>query len=792
VKALKSDSKQSNMPEKNLIIVESPSKAKTINKYLGKNFEVTSSYGHIRDLPDKGLGINIEKGYEPLYEVSDDKKKIVNELKKLAKNASEIYLATDEDREGEAISWHLCHVLNLDPHKAKRITYTEVTEKAIKKALEQPRTININLVNAQQARRVLDRLVGYELSPILWKKVKPSLSAGRVQSVAVRLIVEREREIINFIPTSSFKIVAYFFVSDSGGKKTILKAESSTKLSTEKDAWQYLDELKGAVFTVQNIETKPAKRSPSAPFTTSTLQQEASLKLGFSVVRTMRLAQNLYEAGYITYMRTDSPSLSEVAIADIAAEIQNRFGKPYHKARQFVTKNETAQEAHEAIRPTQISQMQIEAERDEQRLYELIWKRTIASQMSDAELEKTIISIENNKNKDLLNAVGEVVLFEGFLKVYNEKNDEESDTESSEDTLLPPVKIGQQLELKEMNATEKFTKPQPRYTEASLVKKLEDLGIGRPSTYAPTISTIQQRNYVVKESREGTERKYRVLTLKNNEIILETKTEITGTEKMKLFPTDIGILVNDFLVANFGSVVDYGFTAKVEEQFDEIAMGKVEWSKMIDGFYKPFHATVEQTEKEAKKVTGERWLGQDPESGEPVYARMGRYGAMIQIGKSDDESKKPRFASLRPGQSIETITLEEALSLFKLPRVLGEFEAKEVKVNVGRFGPYILHNNKFISLKKENDPYTITLAEAIELIEAKREEESNAIIQEFDSEGIQIVRGKYGPYIKKGKDNYKLPKGIEPETLTLQEVLEIVKNGPVPKRSARKTTPRKR
>ncbi len=780
------------MSEKNLIIVESPSKAKTINKYLGDNYVVTSSYGHIRDLPDKGVAIDIDNGYLPQYEVSEDKKKLVAELKKLAKDAAEIYLATDEDREGEAISWHLCHVLNLDPKKAKRITYTEVTEKAIKNAINNPRKLNLDLVNAQQARRVLDRLVGYELSPVLWKKVKPSLSAGRVQSVAVRLIVERERDVKNFTAVSSFKVTANFFVSDANGKKTTLKAESNTKFNQEKDAQQYLNELRNALFSVQNIEKKPAKRSPSAPFTTSTLQQEASRKLGFSVLRTMRLAQNLYEAGHITYMRTDSTSLSDVALADIATEIKNRYGAPFHKRKQYVTKNESAQEAHEAIRPSNVSNMEVDAERDEQRLYELIWKRTVASQMSDAELERTIISIQNNSNKDILNATGEVVVFEGFLKVYAEGNDEEPDADSDEATLLPPVKVGQELLLKEMNATERFTKPLPRYTEASLVKKLEELGIGRPSTYAPTISTIQQRSYVVKESREGTERKYRILTLKNSEVSAETKTEITGAEKMKLFPTDIGSLVTDFLVENFGSVLDYGFTAKVEEQFDEIAFGKLEWNTMIDGFYKPFHATVSQTEKEAKRVTGERLLGQDPESGEPVYARMGRYGAMVQIGKADDDTKKLRFASLRPGQSIETITFDEAMTLFKLPRLLGEFESKEIKVNVGRFGPYILHNNKFVSLKKEHDPYTISLEEGIELIQAKREAEANALIHDFAEEGIQVLKGRFGPYIKKGKDNFKIPKGVEAATITLQEVLEIVKAGPAPKKGARKPAARKK
>lgn len=781
------------MAGKSLIIVESPSKAKTINKYLGSNFVVTSSYGHIRDLPDKGVAIDIEKGYEPQYEVSEDKKKLVAELKKLAKEADDIYLATDEDREGEAISWHLCSVLNLDPKKAKRITYTEVTEKAIKNAVNNPRHINLNLVNAQQARRVLDRLVGYELSPVLWKKVKPSLSAGRVQSVAVRLIVEREREIKNFNSVGAFKITANFIVAEEGGRKAILKAESNTKFSKEADALTYLEGLKGAVFSVKGIEKKPAKRTSSAPFTTSTLQQEASRKLGFSVLRTMRIAQNLYEAGHITYMRTDSTSLSDLALADLATEVKQRYGDKYHKRTQYTTKNENAQEAHEAIRPSVVSNIDIDAERDEQRLYELIWKRTVASQMSDAELERTIITIQNNKNSDTLSATGEVVVFEGFLKVYTEGNDEENEDEE-QSTLLPPVKVGQALPLREMTATERFSKPLPRYTEASLVKKLEELGIGRPSTYAPTITTVQQRGYVVKESREGVERKYRVLTLQNDTIDSITKTEITGAEKMKLFPTDIGSLVNDFLVENFKDILDYGFTAGIEEQFDEIARGKIEWSKMIDGFYKPFHSTVLQTEKEAKRVTGERLLGQDPESGEPVIARMGKFGAMVQIGKADenDDTKKPRFASLRPTQSIETITLEEALTLFKLPRNVGEFEGKDVKVSIGRFGPYIAHNSKFVSLKKENDPYTITLDECVELIKAKREAEENALIQDFPTEGIQIIKGRFGPYIKKGKDNYKIPKGVEAEVMTLDEVLEIVKAGPAPKKGGRKFPAKKK
>ncbi|MBS1593116.1 MAG: type I DNA topoisomerase [Bacteroidetes bacterium] len=768
---------------KNLIIVESPAKAKTINKFLGDEFVVSSSYGHIRDLPDKGVAIDIKNNYTPQYEVNEDKEKVIKELKKLAKGAKDIYLATDEDREGEAIAWHLCHVLDLDPKKAKRITYTEITEKAVKNAVANPRKINLDLVDAQQARRVLDRLVGYELSPVLWRKVRPSLSAGRVQSVAVRLIVEREREIKNFKSVSTFKITAQFLVKDDKGKTTTLKAESTAKFSTEGDANTYLNNLIGAAFSVKDIEKKPAKRTPSAPFTTSTLQQEASRKLGFSVTKTMVVAQKLYEAGHITYMRTDSTSLSDLALANIATEIKSKYGKEYHKQRQFATKNASAQEAHEAIRPSYIENSMVEGERDEQRLYELIWKRTIASQMGDAELERTIISIGNNKNSDLLQATGEIVVFDGFLKVYTESTDEDADDNNEEEgsaTLLPPLHKGDGLDLKEMIATERFSKPLPRYTEASLVKKLEELGIGRPSTYAPTIGTIQKRQYVVKEPREGVERAYRVLTLKSDKISKVEKTEITGAEKNKLFPTDIGNLVNDFLVENFNQVLDFGFTADVEKQFDEIAEGHKAWSKMIDEFYKPFHQTVETTTKESKKVTGERLLGEDPATGKPVLAKMGRYGAMIQIGATESE-EKPRFAKLRANQSIETITFDEAMELFKLPREVGEFEDKVIKVSIGRFGPYVQHDSKFVSLKKEQDPYTITHEEAVELIKAKREADANKFIAEFKEHDIQILNGRFGPYIKKGKDNYKIPKGMTAETLTEAEVLEIVKGGPAKK-----------
>ena len=768
---------------KNLIIVESPAKAKTINKFLGDDFVVTSCYGHIRDLPDSGLNIDIANNYTPNYEVSDEKKDVVKELKKLQKGADEIYLATDEDREGEAISWHLCDVLGLNPKTAKRITYTEVTEKAIKHAVANPRLINMDLVNAQQARRVLDRLVGYEISPVLWKKVKPSLSAGRVQSVAVRLVVEREREIRAFKTNGSYKIVAWFFVTDANGKKASFKAERPENFKTEADADKFLKEVVAAEFKVSSIEKKPGKRTPAAPFTTSTLQQEASRKLSFSVAKTMMVAQRLYESGHITYMRTDSPNLSDLALDALEKEVKSKYGDKFYKKRNFTSKNASAQEAHEAIRPSYIENQTIEGEFDEQRLYELIWKRTIASQMADAEIEKTVIDIVNNKNKELLKAQAEVILFEGFLKVYNEGVDEETEGDEEAEALIPPVKEGQVLDLKELTATERFTKPLPRYTEASLVKKLEELGIGRPSTYAPTISTIQKRNYAVKEAREGVERKYSVLTLKDGAITKEQKTEITGAEKAKLFPTDIGMLVTDFLVENFKNVLDYNFTADVELQFDKVAEGKKGWTKMIDDFYKPFHQTVETTQKDAQRVTGEKLLGTDPKSGEPLIVRMGKFGPMAQIGKADEETgKKARFAKLRANQSLETITFEEALELFKLPRILGEFEGKEVKVSIGRFGPYVQLDKLFASLKKEFDPYTITLEDAITILSEKRIANDSKVIHNFEEEGIQVLNGKYGPYIKKGKDNYKIPKDKTAEYLTLEDVTMIIgEQGPTKK-----------
>ena len=771
---------------KNLIIVESPAKAKTINKFLGSDYVVTSCYGHIRDLPDSGLNIDIENGFEPNYVVSEDKEKVIKELKKLAKAADEIYLATDEDREGEAISWHLCDVLKLNPLKAKRITYTEVTKEAIIHAVENPRLINMDLVNAQQARRVLDRLVGYEISPVLWKKVKPSLSAGRVQSVAVRLIVERERDIRGFTPVASFKVVAYFFVTDNNGKKASFKAERASNFKTQADAEQFLKEVVGATFKVSAIEKRPGKRSPSAPFTTSTLQQEASSKLGFSVLNTMRVAQRLYENGHITYMRTDSTTLSETALSSIEKEIKKKYGNEYLELRKYQTKHESAQEAHEAIRPSHIEFATVEGESDEQRLYELIWKRTIASQMSDAKIEKTIIDIVNNKNKETLQAKAEVILFDGFLKVYIQEVDEDAEVDENAEALIPPVSEGQELGLKEIIATERFTKPSARYTEASLVKKLEELGIGRPSTYAPTISTVQKRGYVIKEPREGVERKYRVMTLAADKLTSETLTEIVGAEKNKLFPTDIGLLVTDFLVANFKDILDYNFTADVELQFDKVAEGKKVWTKMIGDFYKPFHQTVETTTKDAERVSGEKLLGTDPSSGEPLIVRMGKFGPMAQIGKADEETgKKARFAKLRANQSLETITFEEALELFRLPRTIGQLEGKDVKVSIGRFGPYVQLDKLFVSIPKTHDPYTITFEDAQTLIREKAEKDAARLITNFESEGIQVLNGRFGPFIKKDKDNYKIPKGTEAKDLTLEDVLQIIKDAPPPKKGKR-------
>lgn len=757
---------------KNLVIVESPAKAKTIEKYLGKDYTVKSSFGHIRDLAKGDGAIDVEKGYLPNYIVSPDKKKIVTELKKLAKEADMVWLASDEDREGEAISWHLAEVLNLKPANTKRIVFHEITKTAILHAIENPRDIDQNLVNAQQARRVLDRLVGFKLSPVLWRKVKPSLSAGRVQSVAVRLIVERERDIQSFTSSSSFKIQGIF----KAAAKSI-SADISRRPESEQEANAFLESCKGANFKVGEIKVNPAKRNPAAPFTTSTLQQEASRKLGYNVSRTMMLAQRLYENGHITYMRTDSVNLSEFARTAAKTSIDANYGKEYSNPRNYTTKSGSAQEAHEAIRPTSFDVTDAGADDGQRRLYQLIWKRAISSQMSSAELERTTIDIVNDKNADVFKAKGEVIKFDGFLKVYLEGTDDEDDEEES--GLLPKVTVGQELGVKEIAATQRYTRPPARYTEASLVKRLEELGIGRPSTYAPTISTVQKRGYVVKDEIEGKQREFTKLLLKDDAIAAETNTENYGADKNKLHPSDIGKVVTEFLIEHFGKILDYGFTASVEKEFDEIADGMKNWSEMIDTFYKPFYKNVENTLETAERASGERALGNDPKTGKPIIARIGRFGPMVQIGEQDDE-EKPRFASLAKGQNIDTITLEEALDLFKMPRVLGEFEEKPVKANIGRFGPYVQHLKMFVSIPKEEDVMTIELPRAIELIEAKRISDANKIIKLFDEEPeTQVLNGRWGPYIKSGKKNYKLPKDLEdPSKLTLEEVKHIMENQP--------------
>lgn len=769
---------------KNLVIVESPAKAKTIEGYLGKDFTVKSSFGHVRDLASKGLAIDIENNFAPEYEVSSDKKALVAELKKLAKESDVVWLATDEDREGEAISWHLYETLGLAKKDTKRITFNEITKGAILKAIENPRQINKPLVDAQQARRVLDRLVGFELSPVLWKKVRPSLSAGRVQSVAVRLIVEREKEIQQFHAESYFRVTGEFLK----GRERI-KAEVSKHFGTDTEVNAFLENCAQVDFQVLDVQQKPAKKTPASPFTTSTLQQEASLKLGFSVSRTMQVAQRLYEAGHITYMRTDSVNLSETAMEGAKNEIFSAYGKEYSHPTRYTNKSSNAQEAHEAIRPTNFAMHTLSSgERDEVRLYDLIWKRSIASQMSHAELERTTISIGNSKLPEVFQAKGEVIKFDGFLKVYLETSLEE-DEDNETEGLLPAVQIGESLDRDFIRATQRFTRPAARYVEASLVKKLEELGIGRPSTYAPTISTIQKRGYVEKQEREGEERPYQVLELKGSAINKETKKEITGKEKNKLFPTDIGMVVTDFLIDHFGGIMDYHFTAEVEEQFDEIARGKMEWTDMLSSFYKPFHHNVEDTLEHSDRATGERELGIDPVSNKKVIARIGRFGPMIQIGDEKEDGDKPRFASLLGTQSIHTITLEEALELFKLPRSIGEFEGQDVKANVGRFGPYVQLGKLFVSLKKEDDPMTVTLERAIELIQEKREAEANKLIKSFpEREDVQLLNGRYGAYLKIGKDNFKLPKGTEASTLTLEECIAIANdpaNAPKKKPGAR-------
>lgn len=773
---------------KNLLIVESPAKAKTIEKILGSDFEVKSCYGHIRDLEKEDMGIDVNNDFKPKYVVSEDKQKVVKELKSLAKKADDVWLATDEDREGEAISWHLCEVLDLDPATTKRIVFHEITKPAIKKAVEKPRTVDMNLVNAQQARRILDRIVGFEISPILWRKMsmRNNLSAGRVQSVAVRVIVEREREITKFKAESSFKVEAFFNAPDANNKRVNFKAEGPDKMKGTATAKTYLQRCINATYTVNDIQVKPAKKSPAAPFTTSTLQQEASRKLGYSVSKTMLLAQKLYENGHITYMRTDSVNLSETANENIQKAVSEQYGDKYYQQRKFQNKNESAQEAHEAIRPTDMTTASI-GDADTQRLYDLIWKRTMASQMADAQLERTIAKIGVSSQPDPLTATGEVLRFDGFLKVYTEGRDEEDDEEENEG-MLPPLTVGQVLDLIEMKATERFTRPAPRYTEASLVKKLEEMGIGRPSTYAPTISTIQQRGYVEKRDKEGVKREYEVLSLKNNEITEVKESENTGAEKNKLFPTDLGMVVTDFLSEHFDKIMDYSFTAKIEEEFDEIAGGKQKWNKMIGDFYKPFHQSVEHTMEHAGRAKGEHELGVDPASGKPVVARLGRFGPMVQIGSTEDE-EKPRFAKLRPNQSIETITLDEAMELFKLPRNIGLFEGQDVVVNIGRFGPYAQHDGKFYSLKKEMDPYTVELEEVAQLIEEKRKAAAESTIKVFEKEKIKILKGPYGPYIKQGLRNYKIPKDkLETAAnLTIEEVkaiIEEIKANP-PKKTAR-------
>lgn len=760
--------------QKNLVIVESPAKAKTIEKFLGNDYKVLSSYGHIRDLKKKEFSIDVENGFEPTYEIPTDKKKLVADLKAEAKKADMVWLASDEDREGEAISWHLYEVLGLDPAKTKRIVFHEITKTAILKAIENPRTIDVNLVNAQQARRILDRIVGFELSPVLWKKVKPALSAGRVQSVAVRLIVEREREVHAFVSEPSYRVTAVFEVPDTEGNKVEIKAELSNRFKTKEEAQAFLETCKDAKFTIEDITTRPVRKSPAAPFTTSTLQQEAARKLGFTVAQTMMVAQRLYENGQITYMRTDSVNLSDLALSASKETILSLMGERYVKPRKFATKSKGAQEAHEAIRPTYMSNETVEGTAQEQKLYDLIWKRTIASQMADAELEKTTATIIISNSSEKFVATGEVIIFDGFLRVYKESYDEDHEQED-ESRLLPPLSKGEKLERKEILATQRFTLCPPRYTEASLVRKLEELGIGRPSTYAPTISTVQQRGYVEKGNSEGVKRPYDILKLKGSKITEATKTEMTGNEKSKLLPTDTGIVVNDFLMEYFPEIMDYNFTANVEKEFDEVAEGDKEWTGMMDNFYQGFHPLVDKTlNSKTEHRVGERILGTDPVSGKPVSVKIGRFGPVIQIGTVNDE-EKPRFAQLAKGQSLETIKLEEALEAFKLPRTLGEFDGHTVTVGVGRFGPYVRYDKLFVAIPKETDPMEITLDEAVELIKNKMEAEKKKFIKAFDADpDMQILNGRYGPYINYQKKNYKIPENIEPMDLNLEACFKII------------------
>ncbi|MFT3737334.1 MAG: type I DNA topoisomerase [Breznakibacter sp.] len=767
--------KKNSVAYSNLVIVESPAKAKTIEKFLGPDYLVKSSYGHVCDLIKNDFGVDVQHNYEPQYVVPSDKKDLVKELKDLAAQSETVWLASDEDREGEAIAWHLFEVLDLNEKSTKRIVFHEITKDAILNAVRNPRFINKSLVDAQQARRVLDRLVGFELSPVLWRKVKPSLSAGRVQSVAVRLLVDREREINNFEAKDSYRVVGIFTAVDVNGKGQSLKAELNTRFDTLEQTIQFLEKCKNAAFIVDNIEKKPFGKSPAAPFTTSTLQQEASRKLGFSVGQTMSVAQKLYESGKITYMRTDSVNLSDQAMHAAAKQITGQMGEKYLQTRQYKTKSKGAQEAHEAIRPSYMDQDTVSGPLAEKRLYELIWKRTIASQMADAKLEKTTITIGVGHSHEKFVATGEVIRFDGFLKVYLESNDLEKEGDDEQETHLPALNISQQVRLDEAEARQRWTQKPARYTEASLVRRLEELGIGRPSTYAPTISTIQQRGYVVREDRPGVERRYNYLLLKNGEIGQDVKTEITGAERAKLFPTDIGIVVNDFLVRYFTNVVSFDFTANVEKEFDEIAIGKMNWEKVIDQFYKPFHLQVAETIEKSEKNTGERLLGNDPATGKPVIVKIGRFGPMVQIGDSSSDEEKPRFAGLRSGQLLETITLEQALDLFKMPRELGDFEEKKVVVGIGRFGPYVRHDGKFVSLKKEDDPFEIDLATAIVRIQNKREEDNKKLIKSFEEDSeMSILNGRWGAYLVHKGLNYRLPKGIAPETLTFGDCMKLV------------------
>ena len=756
--------------QNNLVIVESPAKAKTIEKFLGTGYKVLSSYGHIRDLKKRAFSIDIADNFKPIYEIPEDKKKVVEELKAEAKKADMVWLASDEDREGEAISWHLFEVLKLKPEKTKRIVFHEITKTAILKAIEHPRDINVDLVNAQQARRVLDRIVGFELSPVLWKKIKPALSAGRVQSVAVRLIVDREREIQGFVSEASFRVTAVF--DDGNGNE--VRAELNRRFKTKEEAKDFLEKCIGAEFKIEDITTRPVKKSPAAPFTTSTLQQEAARKLGYTVAQTMMLAQRLYENGLITYMRTDSVNLSELALGTSRETIVSLMGERYAKTRQYATKTKGAQEAHEAIRPTYMANQSVEGTSQEQRLYELIWKRTLASQMADAELEKTTATISISGMEDVFVAVGEVVTFDGFLRVYKESYDDDAEQES-ENRLLPQLVVGQQFTNREIQAVERYTQAPPRYTEASLVRKLEELGIGRPSTYAPTISTVQQRGYVEKGNREGVQRTYEVLKLTAGKIKESTRTEMTGSEKSKLLPTDVGTVVNDFLMEYFPAIMDYNFTANVEKEFDEVAEGEKPWTGLMEQFYQKFHPLVEQTlSVKSEHKVGERVLGIDPSSGKPVSVKIGRFGPMAQIGSAEDE-EKPRFAQLNKEHSLETITLEEALELFKFPRALGDIDGKPVTVGKGKFGPYIRYENTYVSIPKTEDPLSVTLEEAEQMLKDKQEAEAKKVIKTFaENPDLQILNGRYGPYIAYQKKNYKIPENVEPADLNLDACFKVI------------------